>query len=44
MERDKEESILEQIIKYAVYDEISGSQPIVNQTEEDLELKKLLWT
>jgi hypothetical protein len=44
MERDKEESILEQIIKYAVYDEISGSQPIFNQTEEDLELKKLLWT
>lgn len=31
-------------MKYAVHDEISGGQPIFTQTEEDLELKKLLWT
>ena len=31
---------------YAVFDELNGesSQPIFNVTDEDLELKKLLWT
>ena len=31
---------------YAVYDEINGdqNQPLFHVTEEDLELKKLLWT
>jgi len=36
--------ILDQIIEYAVYDEQPGNTPIFTQTEEDLELKKLLWT
>lgn len=36
--------ILEQIVRYAVHDETSGGQPLFTQTEEDLELKKLLWT
>ena len=34
------------MITYAVFDETNGdsSQPIFNVTDEDLELKKLLWT
>ena len=41
-----EECILEQMITYAVFDELNGeaNQPIFNVTDEDLELKKLLWT
>lgn len=40
------ECILEQMATYAVYDEINGNhtQPLFLVTEEDLELKKLLWT
>lgn len=39
------ESVLEKMITYAVFDEVSGSntQPLFFVTEEDLELKKLLW-
>jgi len=41
-----DECILEQMITYAVFDEMAGeqNQPIFNVTDEDLELKKLLWT
>ena len=41
-----DETILEQMTAYAVYDEINGeqNQPLFQVTEEDLELKKLLWT
>lgn len=41
-----DECILEQMITYAVYDEMNGerTQPIFNVTDEDLELKKLFWT
>ena len=44
--QDGDECILEQMITYAVFDEINGeqAQPIFNVTDEDLELKKLLWT
>ena len=43
---ESEETILEQMTVYAVYDEINGdqNQPLFQVTEEDLELKKLLWT
>lgn len=37
--------ILDEIINYAVFDEQNpNNTPIFTQTEEDLELKKLLWT
>ena len=40
------ENILEQMVTYAVFDENNGNntQPLFLVTEEDLELKKLLWT
>jgi len=46
LEQDGDECILEQMVTYSVFDEINGdqSQPIFNVTDEDLELKKLLWT
>ena len=43
---EDQECILEQMVTYAVYDEVNGAtnQPLFLVTEEDLELKKLLWT
>mmetsp|Transcript_21486 Transcript_21486/g.25187 ORF Transcript_21486/g.25187 Transcript_21486/m.25187 type:complete len:102 (-) Transcript_21486:205-510(-) len=45
-QQEGDECILEQMITYAVFDEMVGeqNQPIFNVTDEDLELKKLLWT
>jgi hypothetical protein len=42
---EHEESVLEKMITYAIYDELNGNakQPLFFVTEEDLELKKLLW-
>lgn len=45
MQKDeKGESILESMMRYGVIDEVSGSVTMFTQTEEDLELKKLIWT
>ena len=46
LQQDGDECILEQMITYAVFDEVNSDQgqPIFNVTDEDLELKKLLWT
>ena len=39
------ESILEKMLDFAVYDEVnSGNQSLFTTSDEDLELKKLLWT
>ena len=32
------------MIRYAVHDEVTNGQPMFTCTEEDIELKKLLWT
>jgi hypothetical protein len=32
------------MVRYAVQDEVSNGQPLFTCTEEDIELKKLLWT
>lgn len=47
LQKDGEnDCILEHMITYAIFDEINSNQPqpLFSITEEDLELKKLLWT
>lgn len=39
-----EKSVFASMCRYAVYDEQNETKPLLTTSEEDLELKKLLWT
>lgn len=46
-EQNGDETILGQLINYAVFDEVNGDtqhKPLFSTADQDLELKRMLWT